>query len=226
MHYIFREIVYAIIDLIQYLKNPSIKIQFRAKCTYSSNFEGFNKLSHHAFFSGEIGFASYVGANSIVIGKIGRFCSIAEKVTFLTKTHPVKEFVSSHPAFYSLKKQSGFTYITEQLFIEDTILENSKYSIEVGNDVYIGYGATIIGPCKIGNGAVIAAGAVVTGDIPDYAIVGGVPAKVIKYRFSDEDIDYLKNLQWWNKSQDWLKEHAKDFKSIKQLKFIIKKSGE
>lgn len=219
MRYILREVYYYIISIILRIKNRNLRICYRAKATRKSKFEGYNKLDHHAWFSGELGYASYVGANSVVAGKIGRFCSIADNVIFISKTHPVKKFVSSHPCFYSIKKQSGFTYVSKQLFDEE-----QRNSIKVGNDVYIGYGAIIIGPCKIGNGAVIAGGAVVTGDIPDYAIAGGVPAKIIRYRFSEQEIDFLHKLQWWNKSSEWLRKNAKYFDSVDKLKAVVENS--
>ena len=217
MRYCIREFVFIFISLALRIRNSGLKMGFRAKSPFSSVFEGNNKLGAHSFFSGELGYASYVGADSIVIGKVGRYSSIADKVVFLTKTHPTKEFVTTHPCFYSLKKQSGFTYTSKQLFNEEPRLTDSNYSIEIGNDVYIGYGATIIGPCRIGNGAIIAAGAVVTGDIPNYAVAGGVPAKVIKYRFSNEEISFLERFQWWDKSQEWLSEHVEAFQNIKDF---------
>ena len=223
MNYLFRSWAYALVMFGYRMKRRDVIFEYGAKARPGTTFEGMNKLSHHAHFSGELGFASYIGANSTVGGKVGRFCSIAENVIFLSKTHPVQEFVSTHPAFYSLKKQSGFTYVSEQMFDEAPVPENRKYSIEVGNDVYIGYGATIVGPCRIGDGAVIAAGAVVTGDVPDYAIVGGVPAKIIKYRFTEEEINFLKDLKWWDKPQDWLKKHAKEFDSVEHLKATLDK---
>lgn len=198
-----------------------MKLRFRAKIAPGSVTEGYNTLSHHSYFSGELGYASYIGAHSVVEGKIGRFCSIAEGVTFLGKTHPVRQFVSTHPCFYSLKRQGGFTYATQQLFDEEPKVNGSRYSVEVGNDVYIGYGATVIVPCKIGNGSVVAAGAVVTSNVPDYAIVGGVPAKVIGYRFSDEQIAFLEEIQWWNQSQQRLQQNAPFFTSVEKLKEVL-----
>lgn len=223
MKYMLRECYYFFVMLLQRIKFPSVIFEYRSKATIGSVFEGRNKLSHHAFFSGEIGYASYVGANSIISGRIGRYCSIADNVIFLTKTHPVQDAVSTHPSFYSIKKQSGFSYTSTQLFDEQPLLEGSNYSIEIGNDVYIGYGARIVGPCKIGDGAVIAAGAVVTSNVSAYSVVGGVPARLIKKRFSDENIDFLLNLQWWSKSSDWLRDHAMDFRSIDLLKKALKK---
>ena len=76
----------------------------------------------------------------------------------------------------------------------------------IGNDVWIGMDTTIMPGIKIGDGAVIGANAVVTHDIPPYAIVAGIPAKVIKYRFADEIINELLELQWWNLDENLLKE--------------------
>lgn len=203
--------------MVQRLKNRTVKFEFASKAPLGTTFEGRNKLAHHSYFRGELGFASYVGANLIIEGKIGRYCSIGANVTFITQTHPVQKYVSTHPCFYSLKKQSGFSYASRQVFEEMPKRDGSRYSVEVGNDVYIGYGAIVLGPCRIGNGAVVAAGAVITSDVPDYAIVGGVPAKVIRYRFPEEQIAFLKKLKWWNKPQKWLQKNASYFVSIEEL---------
>lgn len=82
----------------------------------------------------------------------------------------------------------------------DSIIKNGK--VTIGNDVWIGAGTIILPNIKIGNGVIIAAGAVVTKDIPDYAMVGGVPAKVIKYRFNPQEIEILNKVKWWNWSDE------------------------
>lgn len=217
MRYILREFAYAIIMIMHKIKNPHLIIGFRAKAERHAKFEGYNKLSHHSYFAGEIGYASYIGANSVVIGRVGRYCSIAENVHFLTFTHPTRGFVSTHPCFYSLKNQSGFSFAQKQLFQEEPHLDGDKYSIVIGNDVYIGFGVTIVGPCRIGDGAVIAAGAVVTKDVEPYAIVGGVPAKTIKYRAEREEIEKLLDIKWWDKDIDWIKRHSSEFESMDEF---------
>ena len=217
MRYIVRTFAYFFIMIIQKIRNRTVIFEYGTQVAINATFEGKNKLSHHAFFNGKLGFASYIGAHSVIVGKIGKYCSIADRVTFLSATHPVENFVSTHPSFYSIRKQSGFSYTEEQLFDELPTLDGSKYSIEVGNDVYIGYGVTVIGPCRIGNGAVVAAGAVVTNDVPEFAIVGGVPAKVIRYRFTEEQIDFLNKLQWWDRPQEWLRERVTQFTSIGKM---------
>ena len=216
-----RSCAYFMFNFKHRFMSDHLRIQHGAKATRRSRFEGYNKLSPNSFFDGELGYASYIGENSIVSGRIGRYCSIAGNVHFISNTHPVTCFVSSSPCFYSLLKQSGFTYVDKQLFDESPKVENEEYSFVVGNDVYIGYGATIIGPCVIGDGAVIAANATVTGDVAPYSIVGGTPAKEIKKRFADQDVDFLMNFKWWEKDSGWLKKHASAFTSLDEFRNSI-----
>lgn len=83
--------------------------------------------------------------------------------------------------------------------------ESSKGLIEIGNDVWIGYNATIMRGVKVGDGAIIAAGSIVTKDVEPYTIVAGVPAKVIRHRFKEEYVEKLVNLKWWNYGPDILR---------------------
>ena len=123
---------------------------------------------------------------------IGKFCSIACGVKFLFNS-----------ANHTLKSLSSYTF---PLFYEDWGLEKSnvatawdnKGDIVIGNDVWIGYEVVIMAGVHIGNGAIIAARAVVTKDVPAYTIVGGVPARPIRKRFDEDTIHKLEALQWWN----------------------------
>lgn len=114
--------------------------------------------------------------------------------------------------FYSTAKQCVETFTNEQLYQEETRVD--QHTAIIGNDVWIGEDARLLEGISIGNGAIVAAGAMVTKDVPQYAIVGGVPAKIIRYRFSDEQIAQLEELQWWNKDNKWLRSNVKAFADI------------
>ncbi len=175
---------------------------------YNSTFEGYNKIGNKTLFKGHLGRCSYIGSSCHIVANIGRFCSIASNVTTVEGTHPTKDWVSTHPAFFSTAMQCGMTYVTETQFDENT------KPVVIGNDVWIGEGAKLIGGVTIGDGAIIAAGAVVTADVPPYSIVGGVPAKTIRMRFSKEQIERLLAIKWWEKDDAVLKEWTKHYDNI------------
>jgi len=131
--------------------------------------------------------------------RIGRYCSFASGVCTFNGNHPL-EHLSLHPFFYN----PVFGYVSEEKI--------SRGSLEIGNDVWIGRNA-IITPSvrRIGNGAVIGAGAVVTHDIPDFAVAAGNPARIIKYRFSPSVIETILRDPWWQKDIDELKGNLEKF---------------
>lgn len=140
---------------------------------------------------------SYISRNSYVKNTdIGKFCSIGPNFCCGLGIHPTNG-ISTSPMFYSTLKQNGFS-LTEV----DKVVESKQIIIE--NDVFIGANVTVLDGVKIGNGAIIGAGAVVTKDIPPYAIAVGVPAKVVKYRFENDQIEQLQKIEWWNFENDKL----------------------
>lgn len=160
----------------------------------------------------ELGDYSYIARNANATNvKIGKFCSIGPNFCCGLGLHPTNG-ISTAPMFYSKAKQNGVSLVKEVVY------EEQKQTI-IGNDVFIGANVTIIDGVTIGDGAVIGAGAVVVKDIPPYAVAGGVPAKVIKYRFDQDVIAKLMELQWWNWPDDELQKVAdKEFDVLEFIK--------
>jgi len=144
-------------------------------------------ISKNSFISNSfIGNYSSVGRNTTIINTdLGRFCSISWNVTIGATQHPF-DHISTH----------AFSYIKRFGFVKENKRIISKTFI--GNDVWFGANSIVMPGIKIGNGAVIGAGSIVTKDVPDYAIVAGVPAKIMKFRFSEDVIKKLLDYQWWN----------------------------
>lgn len=185
-----------------------------------------NKLSDNSsFLNSSMGYASYVSDHSFIKNTvIGRYTCIANEVMTVAGNHPVS-FASVHLAFYSVDQKPS--YIKQSKFEDFNYLDSEKrISVEIGNDVWIGARATIHEGVTIGDGAVVAAGAIVTKDVPPYAIVGGVPAKIIKYRFDEGIIKKLLELKWWNKDMDWIIQHAEIFDSPENLLISSELGGE
>lgn len=127
---------------------------------------------------------------------IGKYCALADKITFIMGGEHDKDWVSSYQ-FIDMWNLSQYESMKKKRY---------KGHVEIGNDVWIGNNALILSGVRIGHGAVVAAGAVIVKDVPDYAIVGGNPAKVIRFRFSDEEINQLLQLNWWDWSEDKIKQ--------------------
>lgn len=177
--------------------------------------EGYNRIGANSrVFLTDMGYGSGISKDSFIDGvKIGRYSTLAPDVKIVTGQHPTRDIVSIHPAFYSNRGQMGFTYVKKNIYKEMKYVDD-KYKVIVGNDVWIGSYVRILEGVTIHDGAVVAAGSVVTKDIPPYAIVGGVPARIIRYRFKEDEIEKLLKMKWWEKGEKWLKNHAKDFSNI------------
>ena len=168
-------------------------------------------------FHGNMGYGSYIGPHSEIWANIGRFTSIASYVRTNIGVHPIgTPYATTSPMFYSIQGQTGAT------FAERTMFEEFKVSTTIGNDVWLGEDVFFTGGLNIGDGAVVLAGAVVTKDVPPYAIVGGVPAKVIKYRYDEKTIQFLLELKWWNLDIEWLRKHWDLLCDIEKLKDYFK----
>ena len=129
--------------------------------------------------------------------RVGNYCSLAAGLQIFRRNHPFDR-ISQHPFFYN--HECG-------LVADDNIPDVTANPLRIGHDVWIGQNAIITPSCKsIGDSAVIAAGAVVTADVPAFGIVGGVPAKLLRYRLPDELQRLISETEWWLKSLPELKE--------------------
>lgn len=153
----------------------------------------------------KLGDYSSIGINSKVFNAvIGKFSVIAREAYVGVGPHPTT-YLTPHSIFY---KNNPWGFHPE--WVEKIEYDENPIS-HIGNDVWIGTRAIIMDGVTIGDGAIVAAGAVVTKDIPPYAIVGGVPAKIIRYRFSDDIIDKLLTLKWWEMTDEEITQRVKIF---------------
>jgi len=194
-------------------------IMEKGSTAYNCVFEGRNRLNANARITNcRIGFGTYISGNSRLRKvTIGRYCCIGQHVETGFGNHPT-DWVSTHPAFYSLQSQAGFTFADKQLLSEHKYADSEqKYYVCIGNDVWIGNDVKIMDGVTVGDGAILAMGSVVVKDVEPYSIVGGVPAKLIKKRFSDSDIKLLHDMKWWDKDLAWIESNWMAFSSIKAL---------
>ncbi|HEX8514845.1 MAG TPA: CatB-related O-acetyltransferase [Bacteroidia bacterium] len=197
------------ISLESRYRSKHLKLEYMVEVS-NCKFNNYNTLYKYSRIRNtELGDFSYVARNSQIYNTtVGKFTCIGPNVNTGMGAHPSSEFVSSHPLFYStLGQSSGLVIVEKNLFDEFPVTM-------IGNDVWIGNNVTIKYGVKIGDGAIIGSGAVVTKDVEPYSIVGGVPARIIKYRFRPEEIEFLERFRWWDKDLEWIKANKHLFTDI------------
>lgn len=148
---------------------------------------------------------------------IGRYCSLAPNVYIGPGEH-YTGLVTTHPLMFDPYWRLMLGIKEKDNYIKQ-IGKKNDYTV-IGNDVWIGLGAIILRGVTISDGAIVAAGSVVVKDVPPYAIVGGVPARILKYRFSQDKIDELMKRKWWDKPVDidWLYDNSEPLDLTAQSK--------
>lgn len=172
----------------------------------------------------KIGENSYLGNNVIIENDkettIGKYCSIASDVTIGAFKHPIHTLSSSSFVYLEKYESLGSNLKVQKPLTH--LLDKGLEKVNIGNDVWIGVKATIMPGITIGDGAVIGSNAVVTKDVPPYAIVVGVPAKILKYRFDEDTIKDLLELKWWNYPENFVE--TLPFEDIKECIRLLKEN--
>ena len=155
-----------------------------------------------------------VSESSIAFAEIGKFCSIARQTRINPGNHPTWKAAQHH-----------FSYRTRSYELgdeddHDFIQWRRDHHVRFGHDVWVGHGAVILPGVTIGTGAVVAAGAVVSKDVPEFTIVGGVPAKPIKERFPRAVQEGIKKIAWWDWTHEQLAEHMQEFRDLDADAFV------
>lgn len=186
---------------LSYLYSKFFKIVLQGKSIRNSRIDKTAKIySGTEFYDSSIGRHSYIGYNSEIHScDIGAFCSIANGLIVGGAKHPL-DWVSTSPVFYEVGGGTGSHLGNQEI-------EPLKRT-SIGDDVWIGSRVIIMQGLKIGTGAVIGAGSVVTKDVPPFAIVAGCPARILKYRFDDDTIRLLLDSRWWELSDEELTEYS------------------
>jgi acetyltransferase-like isoleucine patch superfamily enzyme len=211
-------VIYRHIKQVKLHKGISLKLGFNSN-TYNSKF-GKNVYigDNCSILNSFIDSHSYCNNNTIINNaEIGKFSSIGSEVVIGVGTHPT-DFVTTHPAFYANNK--AFNTFSDKMYFDEI------GKIEIGNDVWIGSKCTILNNINIGDGAIIAYGAVVTKDVLPYSIVGGVPAKHLKFRFEQSVIQELQKIKWWDLDDKFFKQNYKLFHKPENLIQYYKSNSE
>ncbi len=209
---LYRFWIWPWIRLAKELKTKSIMRQ--RSYIPGTRLEGRNYIGKDAVIKNcTVGYGSYAQSGcDITDADIGRYTSIGSDVKTVIGSHPMKKQVSLHPAFYTAAEVPGFSYVSGS-----KAGSVQARRTKIGSDVWIGNGVRIMGGVKIGDGAVLGAGALVTKDIPPFSVNVGVPAKTIKYRFTEEQIKKLLKSRWWEKDEGWIRAHIDRFSDVEEF---------
>ncbi|HCU69312.1 MAG TPA: chloramphenicol acetyltransferase [Desulfomicrobium sp.] len=151
----------------------------------------------------------------VMYAAVGKFCSVANHARLNPSNHPTWRATQHHFTYRSAKFGLGPD--------DDAFFAwRKEHPVTLGHDVWIGHGALVMPGVTVGTGSVVASGAVVTKNVPDYAIVAGVPARVIKYRFPAELRDKLLSLTWWDWEHARLAAAMRDFRTMSAEAFVEK----
>lgn len=191
MRKFIKKILYYFLNVVEQRKE--VILSGFSRGLQNVTFEGKNAVPDGCNFSGKIkiGYATTLGYRNLLGGtiSIGKYCQLGVDVALHATNHPISYMT---------------TYINKNLFDGELKSLKQENVIAIGHDVWLGHGVIIVGNVTVGNGAIIAAGSVITKDVEPYAIVAGVPAKEIRKRFSDTIIKEIETLQWWDKSEQEL----------------------
>ncbi len=178
------------------------------RCTFGKNVKIF---SHTLLSNSRVDDFTYIGGNCVLMNcRLGKFCSIAPGVLIGLGKHPVSESISTYPGFYK-GYASGYTKFAEAVPFKE------YEEITIANDVWIGAGAILLDGITVGNGAIIGAGSVVTKNVEPFEVVGGCPAKHIKWRFDKADRIRIQETKWWARRENFLRENGSAFFTKKQF---------